>query len=65
VQARAEDLGTDVLEQLGIGAGADRTSAQRAGWCGGRGRRAMAVDRGPGELPDPGDRSYAGNWVTR
>jgi hypothetical protein len=46
MQARAEDLGADVLDQLGIGAGADRTSAHRAGWCRGSGRRPMVVDRG-------------------
>src|SRR3982751_6895459 len=55
MQARAEDLGADMLEQLGIGAGPDRTAAHRAGWCRGSGRRAMAVDRGPREVPDPGD----------
>ena len=31
MQARAEDLGADVLEQRGIGAGADRASACRIG----------------------------------
>jgi hypothetical protein len=31
MQARAEDLGADVLDQRGIGAGPDRTSACRAG----------------------------------
>ena len=31
VQARAEDLGADVLDQRGIGAGADRTSPHRDG----------------------------------
>src|SRR5690348_8998056 len=30
IQARAEDLGTDVLDQRGIGAGPDRTAACRA-----------------------------------
>src|SRR3712207_65413 len=37
VEARAEDLGADVLGQLGIGAGADRTSAHRGDWYGGTG----------------------------
>src|SRR3712207_2430026 len=55
MQARAEDLGADVPEQLGIGAGADRASAHRAGWCPDTGRRAPAVDRGAGEPPDAGD----------
>src|ERR687886_2271553 len=59
MQARAEDLGADMLEQLGIGAGPDRTAAHRAGWCRGSGRRAMAVDRGAGEVPDPGDPGQA------
>src|SRR5918997_562485 len=54
MQARAEDPHADVLDQLGIGAGPDRTSAHRAGWCRGTGRRAMAVDRGAGEAPDAG-----------
>src|SRR5919202_911685 len=59
MQARAEDLGADVLDQLGIGAGPDRAAAGRAGWCRGRRRRAMAVDRGAGEVPDAGDPGQA------
>jgi hypothetical protein len=55
MQARAEDLGTDVLDQLDIGAGSDRTSACRTGRCRGTGRRAVAVDRGTGQAPDAGD----------
>src|ERR671938_581552 len=46
VQARGQDLGADVPEQLGIGAGADRTSARRAGRRRGVVPRAMAVERG-------------------
>src|SRR4051812_44332878 len=57
--ARPEDLGTDVSDQLGIGAGAHWTSAHQAGWCRGSGRRAMPVDRGPGQAPDAGDPGQA------
>src|SRR3954466_1961854 len=59
VQARAEDLGADVLEQRGVGAGPHRTAAGRAGRRRGTGRRATAVDRGTGEVPDAGDPSQA------
>jgi hypothetical protein len=31
MQARAEDLGADVLDQFGIGAGPDRTAPHRDG----------------------------------
>src|SRR3954454_25054013 len=55
MQARAEDLGANVLEQLGIGAGPDWAAACRMGRRLGVGRRAMAVDRSPREPPNPGD----------
>src|SRR5918912_95364 len=54
MQARAEDLGADALEQLGIGAGPDRAAAGRTRRRLGSGRRAMAVHRGAAEAPDPG-----------
>ena len=53
MQARAEDLGADVLNQRGIGAGPDRTAACRVTAGSGR-RRAMAVDRGAGAAAKPG-----------
>jgi hypothetical protein len=46
VQARGQDLPADVQDQLGgVGAGADRATAGRAGRCRRIGRRTMAVDR--------------------
>src|SRR3954447_8818625 len=57
VQARAEDMGADMLEQRGVGAGPHRTAAGRAGRRRGTGRRATAVDRGTGEVPNAGDPS--------
>src|SRR5918912_1485239 len=59
VQARRQDLPADVREQLGIGAGADRTATCRDS--GGRGTDGctMAVDRGAGEAPDLGDLNHA------
>src|SRR4051812_35323981 len=59
MQTRAEDLGTNVLEQLGIRAGPDRAAARRCGRRLDAGRRAMAVDRSPREAPDPGDPGQA------
>src|SRR3954463_1378815 len=48
-----------MLEQLGVGAGPNRTAACRAGRRRGTGRRATAVDRGTGEVPDAGYPSQA------
>ena len=59
MQARTEDLRPDVLGQLGIGAGPDRTSACWTGRCLGTGRPAVAVDRSAGEAPDAGDPGQA------
>src|SRR4051794_15817616 len=59
MQARAEDLGADALEQLGIGAGPDRAAAGRTGRRFGAGRRAIAVHRGTGEMSDAGDPGQA------
>src|SRR5829696_3067882 len=59
VQARAEDLGADVLDQRGIGAGPDRAAACRAERRRSSGHGAMAVDRGAGAAPDPGDPGQA------
>src|ERR671929_1453994 len=59
MQARAEDLGANVLEQRGIGAGPDWTAPCRTGRRLGAGRRAVAVHRGAGEVPDPGDPGQA------
>src|SRR4051794_33903679 len=59
MQARAKDLGANVLEQHGITAGTYRAPAWRTGRCRGVGRRTMAVDCGTGEPPDPGDPGQA------
>jgi hypothetical protein len=57
VQARAEDLGANVLQQRGIRAGTDRVPACRTGRCRRVGCRAVAVDRGAGEPPNPAART--------